>query len=44
VLANGLPSAKFPLAQTSSYVTAPDQNKIVLQIRDMCTASSSILQ
>ena len=34
----------FLLAQTSSYVTAPDQSKVVLQIRDMCRASSSILQ
>jgi len=32
----------FPLAQSSSYVTAPDQNKVVLQIRAMCRASSSI--
>ena len=36
------PSAKFPPG--SSYVTAPDQSKIVLQIRAMCRASSSILQ
>jgi len=44
VLASGLPSASFPLAQTSSYLTAPDQSKVVLQIRAMCRASSSILQ
>jgi len=44
VLASGLPSAKFPLAQTSSYVTAPDQSKVALHIRDMYRASSSILQ
>ena len=44
VLASGFPSAKFPLAQTSSYVTAPDQSKVVLQIRVMCRASSNILQ
>ena len=44
VLASGLPSAKFPLAQTSSYVTAPDQSKVELQIRAMRRASSSILQ
>jgi len=44
VLASGLLSAKFPLAQTSSYVTAPDRSKVVLQIRDMCSASSSIVQ
>jgi len=39
-----IPSAKFPLAQTSSYVTAPDQSKVVLHIRAVCRASSSILQ
>jgi len=32
------------MAQTSSYVTASDQIKVVLQIRAMCRASSSILQ
>jgi len=35
-----LPSAKFP----HSYVSAPDQSKVVLQIRAMCRAISSILQ
>jgi len=40
VLASGLPSAKFPL----SYVTAPDQSKVELQIRAIRRASSSILQ
>ena len=40
VLASGLPSAKFP----PTYVTAPDQSKVELQIRAMCRASSSILQ
>jgi len=44
VLASGLPSAKFPMAQTSSYITASDQSKGALQIRAMCRASSSILQ
>jgi len=44
VLTSGIPSANFPLAQTSSYVTAPGQRKVVLQIRAMCSASSSILQ
>jgi len=44
VLASGLSSSKFPLAQTSSYVTAPDQNKIVLLIRAICGANSGILQ
>ena len=39
VLASGPPSAKFP----PSYVTAPDLNKIELQIRAMRKASSSIL-
>jgi len=34
----------IPLAQSSSYVTAPDQSKVVLQIRAMCRATSSILQ
>ena len=38
------PSAKYPMAQNSSYVTAPDQSKVVLQIRAMCRATSSILQ
>jgi len=40
VLASGLPSAKF----LPSYVTAPDQSKVELQIRTMHRASSSILQ
>jgi len=40
VLASGLPSAKFP----PSYVTAPDQSKVELQIRALRRASSSILQ
>jgi len=31
----------FTLAQTSRYVTAPDQSKVVLQIRAMCRASSA---
>jgi len=31
------------MAQTFSYVTAPDQSKIVLQIRAMCRASSGVL-
>jgi len=44
VLATGIPSAKFPLAQTSSCAIAPDQSKVVLQMRDMCGTSSSILQ
>ena len=44
VLASEFPSAKYPLAQSSSYVTAPDQSKVVLQIRAMCRATSSILQ
>ena len=44
VLASGLPSAKFTMAQTSSYVTAPDQSKVALQIRAMYRPSSSILQ
>ena len=35
MLSSGLPAAKFPMAQTSSYVTAPDQSKAVLQIRAM---------
>ena len=34
----------FSLAQTSSYVTAPEESKVLLQIRAMCKASSSILQ
>jgi len=34
----------FSMAQTSSYVTAPDQSKVVLQVRAMCRASSNILQ
>jgi len=34
----------FSLAQTSSYITAPDQSKVVLQIRAMCRTSSIILQ
>ena len=34
----------FPMAQTSSYVTAPDQSKVLLQIGVMRRASSSILQ
>jgi len=25
----------FPMAQTSSYVTAPDQSKVLVQIRAM---------
>ena len=33
----------FPLSQTSSYVTAYDPSKVVLQIRSMCRASSGIL-
>jgi len=33
-----------PMAQAASYVTAPDQLKIVLHIRAMRRASSSILQ
>jgi len=28
----------------SNYVTVPDQSKVVLQLRAMCRASSSILQ
>jgi len=44
VLAGGLPSAEFPMAQTSSNVAAPDQSKLVLQTRAVCRASSSILQ
>ena len=44
VLASEFPSVKYPLAQTSSYVTAPDQTKVELQIRAMCRATSSILQ
>ena len=35
---------RFPMAQTSSYITAPDQSKVVLQIRAMLRASSNILQ
>jgi len=34
----------FTMAQSSSHVTAPDQSKVVLQIRAVCKASSSILQ
>jgi len=32
------------MAQTSSYVTAPDHSKAVLQIRAMRRASSNSLQ
>jgi len=32
------------MAKTSSYVTAPDQSKVVLQIRAIRMASSNILQ
>jgi len=32
------------MAQTSSYVTASDQSKVVLQMRAMRKASSNILQ
>jgi len=40
VVASGHHSPKFP----PSYVTAPDQSKVELQIRAMRRASSSILQ
>ena len=38
----GSPQLSFSVAQTSSYVIAPDQNKVVLQIRVMCRASSIV--
>ena len=44
VLSVGSLQLSFLLAQTSSYVTAPDQSKVVLEIRAMRRASSNILQ